>query len=89
MTEIDAGIVCISRDLDKDRFEVKITPKRKSSDSSEDDSDDSVFEHDDGQEVTLTDTKSGRAIEVGKQVKLKLSDIQVSEGTLILSATMI
>lgn len=92
MSEVEGNLVCISKNIDKSRFELIEGDSIKASDSDEvnEDSDDSVFET--GQkskEVQLRDTKKNRVISSGSKVKLQISDIQVSEGTLILEALLI
>ena len=95
MCEVEGSLVCIVKNVDAERYEVRDqteeTPKRKGSDSSDDEGSDSdsVFEQEQASSTYLVDKKRGRSITVASKVKLSLTDVQVSEGTLILSAELI
>jgi hypothetical protein len=90
MSQIEGDIVCITKNIDQDRFKIIEEAKRKQSESESEDSDeDSVFEDGESREVSLNDTQKGRTMKTGSKVKLTITDIQVSEGTLILSCDLI
>lgn len=94
MSEVDGEIVCITKELPQGRFNVLEASKNKRKSSDSDDSansdSDSVFEDQETyKEIQLTDKKNGRVLKAGSKVKLQISDIQVSEGTLILTGSMI
>ena len=48
-----------------------------------------MFDKDSVKEVTLIDTHKDRQLKKGSRVKLCLSDVQVTEGTLILEGSLI
>ena len=76
--------------MDTDRFTVETTQRRPSSDSDDEDgneSEDSMFERQ-PQSVTIADLKNGRTLKIGSRIKLKITEVQVSEGTLILQGVL-
>lgn len=93
MSEVEGcNLACIIKDFDPDRFKViteSTTTKRKvSEDDSDDDgqeSEDSMFDEAPANTSAIVeDTKNGRHLKAGSRIKIKISDVQVSEGTLIL-----
>ena len=99
---IEAGLTCVINNFDLDRFAVKsettakpAAPKKKDADSLSSDDDD--FDSDDNDSIMgdnevffLEDTKKeNRKIVQGSKVKLQLTDVKVSEGSLISYATLI
>ena len=92
MSEVEGDLVCITKSTDQSRLEVIEGDSVKASDSddSAEVSDDSVFEeHTSTKEIQLKDNKNGRILKQGARIKLQIEDIQVSEGTLILQASII
>ena len=92
MSEVEGDLVCITKSSDSGRLQVIERDSIKASDSDDvaEQSEDSVFdEKASNQDVHLKDTKNGRVLKQGSRVKLTIEDIQVSEGTLILQASLI
>jgi len=100
MCQVEGALTAIVNQVDEERFEVKETETKKQkddiasasdSDSMQDDDDDSVFSNDgtDSKQVVLLDKKKGKTIDLGSKVKLQISNIIISEGTLISHAELI
>ena len=92
MSEVEGDLVCITKCSDPSRLEVIEGDSVKASDSEDaaEVSDDSVFEeHTSTKEIQLKDNKKGRTLKQGTRIKLQIEDIQVSEGTLILQASLL
>ena len=69
---------------------VETTQRRPSQDSDEEDgnqSEDSMFEKQ-PQSVQIADLKNGRTLKIGSRIKIKITEVQVSEGTLILQGLL-
>ena len=90
MSEVEGSeLICITKEIDMQRFKLQ-TELKSSDDDSDHDSEDSVFERDQNQkEVTLFDQEKNRNLKKGSRIKLQITDVQVSEETLILVATLL
>ena len=90
MSEVEGSeLICITKEINMQRFKLQ-TELKSSDDDSDHDSEDSVFERDQNQkEVTLVDQEKNRNLKKGSRIKLQITDVQVSEETLILEATLL
>ena len=79
MSEVEGcNLACITKDFDRDRFQIVSEQQSKRKTSQEDsdadvgdESEDSMFDEAPANiNATLVDTKSGRSLEVGKRIKL-------------------
>lgn len=81
--------MCITRNPDSDRF-TEVADAQKASDSSEEDqSEDDIFDRSRTKVSMIKDNEKNRTLQKGSRIKVELTDVQVSAGTLILSGKMV